>query len=566
MLLSLNNYATTAEIWIGYGDSIWPGRDVARDGIDIDFANCLQYRASHAPIGISATIQPYDNMEISLGDFVSPGTRFQYERNVATGLPIYVIPLGQGGSTAAPGWAVGSTNLNNAISRANSAIAAIIAAIPGARLMGFIQILGTNDINAQNSAALFKTTNLATIAAFKAGVFMNGVSGITADALPITYIFAGALPECRGANYPYGNPIEEAIQEIAATVSNGKYCSWPYGIALGDNLHPTAAGAYAMGETMAAAVVNTISPVISNVPTTYSLYNGQNLNFEIIMDMPAWPTISGPDAASFEIVATNLINSATPNYPGGTYKYSVQIAGGGTLAVGTYNFTINAQGTAPTPGVQNTTLTVLPAYGTQVETIVEQFSYAVQNDGSYDGFGNLVISNLVLKRGVNLVCCCTNIGAGSHTSFVTSNGLIGVPDVNNSGLNSVWYVYSAQDQTAQGTLGLSVGFNASSTFVEVISLVGTVASQSSSSLSTLGTSNPNHTTSLSCPSDGIIVGAGFSTNVSAGNYGAVAGMTAIEQPGGATTLCYAGSRITDGAIGTDLGGFGQVSAAAFAKA
>lgn len=542
----------TAEIWLlGPSDSRGPGR-ADRDGTDWsvmpDDIWAWRWRSST----ITHTL-PLDQGEEVPGYLTSPLSfleQFAEERFADTSLPIFLIPYGIGGSaiTNDGGWEVGNSAHEAAITNANTAIQAILAQEPGARVAGRFVIIGTNDAGGGATSTFYDNLS-AQQADFCARVFQNGVSG--EDIYQSLAVLIGLQPETRRTLGPPPNTVERGICKVSGTVPNGVYVKLPDGLNNGDNLHEDHDGINTVGTLAAAAVLDTAAPVI-DFPSSFSIYTGQKLSREVSADKDCYFTVSGADAALFEIVGED----PTPAGGAGSdlFTYRLRFVGDGDAPTpGTYNFNIDAIRHGVTTS-EPVVMTAVAAYGSQVEAITTEWTIA---DGfATTGEGRRTLANVPFKRGLNIFSILqVTTTVDSYDVVRASNGLIGVPDVDNTTGAAAFYFYSAQDETVDviveftgGTPGIW-GFN--------VALTGTEALPTDTETTTSTT-----TGSMTCPTDGIIVNAGFAT----GGTTPATGCTALPNPPIAgDSAMYANYRTTTGAIGAQ-GGFARLLASAWAKA
>lgn len=531
----------------------------AREAGDTNPANAYNWR-SRSPAGISTSL-PYDQAIAPDGTSYLAFSEGYVKQNIAnTGLPTYVVPHGYNGSSiaaAGAAWGVGNSLHEASITRANAAVAAILAANPGAVPRFTILVSGgTNDAGASASATTWETNITAALADFRSRVFKNGVSGETIGTDAPT-IFRGMMANFIGANNAYANPIEYKMRKFMYSLPNARYWHQPEGQSEGpSNVHPNNAGQRGDGIGAANIRDTTVAPVIT-FPSSYSLYVGQKFRQEIVTDKDCWLYLTGTDAAQFEIVPITEGNGDT-NVNNSRTHWHLQLVGDAALAsASTYNITINAKGNAPTTTTQAFQLIGVAAYGSQAETVAAQLAFTQRTDYS----SSYKIANATLKRGINMLWFEKLSGSGTALSSIrTSSGLEGTLVTSNS---SQWLycLYSAQDQTCDIILtGANGPFTDAN--VAIVNAVGTVATPGSSALLPyIAPGTTFQTSSLTLSGAGVILGAG---NSGAGAT-AISGVTLFTQSG---TGIITGYRTTTGAFGYNIpsSNYGSAAAIALAKA
>ena len=535
-----------------------------REAGDTNPANAYNWR-TRAPAGISTSL-PYDQAVAPDGTSYLAWSEGYVKQNITNStLPTYVMPHGWSGTRivdVTPGdsaWGVGRGNHESSITRANTAVAAILAANPGAVPRFTILVSGGTNDDATTGSGTWETNITAAVSDFRSRVYKNGVSGATigTDA-PV--IFRGMSPEFIGAYGGSPLAIEHKMRSFMHTMTNARYWKQPEGQGAGDNVHPGLAGQRNDGIGAANIRDTTTAPVIT-FPSSFSIYSGQKLAREITTNILAHLYLTGTDAAQFEIHQTKEGNGDSNVNNSRAHWYLRWTGNGDAPAAGTYSVTINAKGNAPTAATQAVTVTVTAAYGSAVESIVASNASLVfpnpPSTGYFAGSGYYVAQSVSLKRGFNHVNIIKS--GGSYTdisSCVASNGLVGVKDAN--AVDGAWpfYFYSAQDETVDlycATDGAPAGWG-----VIVTSVVGTVATPSASEV--LGrASRVQQTAPMTRPTDGIIIGGGFCTTGTT----EVSGCTQLNTEDG---FWFSGFRTTTGVFGISNNGDGGMAAVALAKA
>ncbi len=526
-----------------------------RDSGDIAWPNTYSWR-TRAPAGISQTV-PFDEAVVPSGNNELAFSEYYVkQRNAIHGLPVYVMPHGWNGTGIAGGqWGVGGGLHESSITRANAAVAGILAANPGAVPQFTILVSGGSNDGALSGSA-WEDAMIAATADFRARVYRNGLSGaVIGNAAPV--IYRGFTPEHIGALNASKNPMEYSIRRFQQLVPNSRYRKQPEGQGAGDNLHPGNAGQRADGIAAANIRDETTAPVLT-FPATQSVYVGQKFRREIVCDKTAYFFISGPDADQFEIVTTTEGNGDN-NINNSRSHWHLQLAGNASLASEvSYSVTVNAIANGLLAAPKQLLFTGLPAYGSQVEPVVAQHVYSTIVNSGYSGY----VTDVPLKRGLNVVFVEKSTGSVTLVStLTTSAGLVGAPGPSLDGQLWSFYLYSAEDQTVDVTVAGTGNINGEMRYF-VVNLTGTAATAGSSSL--IGWTNhasPQTTEALTLAGEGIIVGAGNSSSAS-------------PTPGtGVTTLnvngtLFTGYRTTSGAFSYNNGGGGgsTVGALAFDKA
>jgi lysophospholipase L1-like esterase len=541
------------EIWLGFGDSVGVGID-ARDGaVDLDWPNVYQVR-QRAPTGISSDISPLDQAIVPTGtDFLSSYEYFGKQRAADIGAAVYLVPHNYNGTrlgATSTDWGLAGTLSDGFISRSNAAIQTVRAVVPTAVLGGIIMCEGTNDGAASVNPTTYNTNLNAMIPYIRTRIFKNGVSGADASTLP--FLINGIMPESLPASGYMG--VELKLRETAATITNGKFYRMPEGIARpADNIHPSAAGMRVVGPANAAIIKDTTAPVIST-PATYTQYAGQNMLIELVADKYAWWTTS--NTTDYEIIS---IADGPSGIGASRLRWYLRWLSDGTKTAGTYSTTITAKDASGNTSSITRTDTVVTAYGTQVGTITAT-SMTTSTGVTTNDLRSRTILPVSLGAGMNVITISRNTGGASDVSSVAFNGILATRDANSGGTTQVYYLPSAVAQTGN----LVITPNASAILsigCTIVCLTGTVATPSSSSvMQNASRATPHLTASLTCPTNGIIVGGGIIPNIGT----ATSGETELVRNG----FLFTATRTTDGSLGAagqNLG-FSWLSASAFAKA
>ena len=550
----------TAEIWLVAIESDSTGVGIqAREAGDTDWTGVYQYR-SRAPTGISSDTTPLDQAIAPDGtSYLSPVEYFGKKRYTDTGLPIYLVPHAYNGSRivgSSNTWGVGQTLHENSIPRANAAIAAAIAATPGAQFKGFLTFGATNDMDYTSppqTAAAWGTAFVAAVDDARGRIYKNGVSGATVGT-DATVIMQGTLPEHRSGT---SNTFESKMLELMGTQTNYKYFRQAEGNSA-DGVHANNAGNRLNGVGLAGTLTEA-APTIT-FPSAYTIYNDQKLRYEIVTSKPCWLTLTGTNAASFEIVPIDDLN--TPgNVASSRTRWYLRVASNGVLTTtGDYSFTINAKGNGGT-ATQAVTITSTAAYGSQVETIVHSWNIGQAASDTFLGYWKLPA--VPLKRGVNTIRVLGvsgSVGAApTWNNCRSANGLIGTKSAATEYTRggAAFRIYSAQDQTQDIYFDPS-DQSPATVYCIVTSAVGTTATPSGEEFTTGTTSS-----SITCPSNGIVAGGGYAT----GGLSPTSGQTNYSSPATVAdaAVMWAGYRTTTGAVGVQ-GGYASLFAEAWTKA
>lgn len=552
LLAAVSGIPQTARASLTGGDSLGTGVLPADGGDWTVLPTGIHDLRQRAPTGVSQLL-PLDQASPPDGtNYLSPYESALASLQTSDGLDEYICANNLAGSALVVGaaaWAVGNTMYLNSIARWNPAIATALAAEPGTSVTRFFWLGGTNDTGGGCNQADYYTAFNAMLSGFFTNVYANGVSGATLSSLNLQVIIMSILPECRDAN---ANPfVNLALRQTAAELPNGKFIDVPYGYCLVDNLHLTNPGCRAFGGWLEDVLSDNVGPVL-DFPTAYTMYADQDLAYLIEADKYFYPWLTGADAADFEIVWVTQATAGPGSGQASPYLSTV----GGPFSPGTKTVTINAKsanGVLATP--VNFVLTTVAAYGSEVETIVvTNPTNAFANPPSSDGYGRAIFPSVQLSRGLNFIEIMQTSGSATDvTALVGSTGLVGVRDANSfassTSLRVGFYVYSGQDQICDFYATPATAPLGDSSFT-VTNVVGTAATPSSSYFI-----NANQTTSLTCPTNGVIIGGGLGVSGTT----PVAGVTTL-----AASFYFTGYRTTTGVFGFSETGLGM-GAAAFAK-
>lgn len=550
--------APTAEIWVGIGDSYTVGTTV-RGGGDTDWPNSFQWRTTQVPTGINSDITPLDQPIPPDGtSYLSYLEYFIKTRAAATSIPIIIVPMGWNGTKmvgSGNSWGLGNSLYEMAITRTNAAIAAALIAYPGAQFAGFIHWMGANDANDGVSRAAYSSALSATVAGYKTRVFKNGVNGATVGDVP--YICGGLLPE-----FPLGNQVEYAMQDIMAATTGGKYVPLAEGFNAGDNLHPNNAGARQHGIDCANILTDIAAPVIT-FPTAMSVYSGQTFLRELKSDKYTYWTITGTDAALFEVFAKT-------DGPSGiearrTRWYLRPVSGGNLGAAGTYNITINAEGGNGVVATQPLAITSVAAYGNDpgpaTVTYIGAGSVAVPNvTGTY------IIPNVAFGAGLDLLTLMPG-GATSAFTAVKVGGTVGTKVANTSSgdLYDIWSIPIAE----AGSYDIELTFTGTLQSLNyIINVLNSTAAAASSFVSVNAgfRNSPQETPSITVPANGLAVGTWNAQG--ANGRTPLSGVTTLSSNESTAPYQWAGYRTSTGTLGFNHSGgaFMGMVAVAYARA
>lgn len=548
---------TNPEIWLAWGDSIGVGVTVREAG-DTDWAGVFQVR-QRAPTGITADITPLDQaVAPDANSYLSPYEYFGKQRTADIGKDIYLVPHNSNGSSIAPGsWGVGNTFHEAFITRANAAIQTVLASVPNAKVGGIYQIEGSNDTS-NNAPATYETALRAAIADMRSRIFQNGVSGANLSALP--YIINGLLPDYISTTNR--RDYELVLRSVAQSITGGKFLPIPEGFNAGDNLHPSLAGSRYYGTASAGLLTDTSAPIISGIVGTgaYSIYTAQKMQLELSPNEYAWCTLSGAGAADFEIVT---LSENTSGIGVSRFKQYLRWNLDGTKAVGTYTVTVVATNGAGLVTNQVLTVNVLAAYGTAstgAVTVTDGgFVFANSNPGNVP----YMSPSIALGAGLNLIYTYFS-GSVTALNSLSINGIEAtlVAGSTAGDVSQIWALPLAQATT--GPMKVSTTGNVGQIRLKAVTLTNTVATAASTDNRNVGSQpNPMSSASLTCPTDGVIIGMGWNNGVPTAGTGNTL-IAANTVP--ASDTFFAVSRTTTGSTSINGNGFGALVSAAFAKA
>ncbi|SDO76946.1 protein of unknown function [Rhodoferax sp. OV413] len=221
------------------------------DGAVWQYACYPSDTASYQKIGLGADPLKHPDATTA-GGRTGPASWFgrAYARQIRPSRRVLIVPVSVGGTSmvaAPPTWGPGSpggSNYENAIAKANAAIAAALLVFPNSRFVGTIWMQGESDGAGGVTQAAYDAAQRALIAGFRARI---------TGAANSWFIIGSMVPEALTAN-PSWASIRDAQLAVAASTPGVTYVQGPSGYS-SDNLHfDTAPGARIMGVRLASAV------------------------------------------------------------------------------------------------------------------------------------------------------------------------------------------------------------------------------------------------------------------------------------------------------------------------
>lgn len=577
LLKKLAAVAATAEIWLFWGDSLMSG--VAdREAQDTDWTGVYQVTNASPPV-VTSDITPLSQIGgiPGSGSPLSPAEYFCKQRYALTGLPQYIVSYAQGGSRIQSGqWGVGNTYHEAFIARCNAAIAKVLQTVPGAVVAGIVQSEGTNSAIANLTEAAYSAALTPIPPDLRSRIFQNGVSG--ADISDSHYMILRQMPEYRASNPSFAIPIDDVHQRLAATLSKGHSFALGEGLnAAGDSLHPSQAGSRAAGIAMA-NIIDDVTPGTITTIGALSLFSGQKLLLEVTTSEPMWVSLSGPDAAQFEIVR-QTDSTDNGNIASSRVRRYIRFVGDATKTFGSVGdangdgvLSVTMTGTDRGHNVvtKNLDVTILAAYGTQVGTVAASHLFAYEvNPSPYvpntvDTYLNSIrIPQVPVGAGMNVFVFKKTGGVANDFLAAKVGGVDAV--IENSGGDGGFKAIYVPMGTAR-TVDIILTFDSGIQYLKMVGLcvTGVKATPVVAAYSAQNYNNtpPWKTPDLTCPTNGIIVGGGYILNGGA----AIAGEMVLGI--GSTTEVFTAFRTTSGGIGLEsdpgLGNYSFPAAAALA--
>lgn len=231
------------------GDTIWPG--FYQYG---SYPSGSDYRTIEQVI----PLPQYGTNAFAVPNPLSYAEYFGKSYAARTGRNVLLVPMGYNGSsigTSGHIWQVGDSAHEAAIAQANLAITAAQAQFPNSRFVGILHWRGANDAMGDVPGATFKALEVAALQDMRARI-----TGATNSWV----IYGGMLPEFLAGDHTNRDPIEQALQQIAAEQPNAKYVPMPAGHNSGDFLHSDNAGNRLMGGLNDAILTDTTAPVLTS--------------------------------------------------------------------------------------------------------------------------------------------------------------------------------------------------------------------------------------------------------------------------------------------------------------
>ncbi|WP_203310512.1 hypothetical protein [Sphingomonas beigongshangi] len=578
--------APTALIYIGLGDSKGVGVN-PREAQDTRAPNTYNAR-SRSPAGISTSL-PYDQAIAPDGNsYLSPYEYFAKQVAADTGLPVIIIPHNWNGTSIfKPGgtqgeWGVGATLHESLIDRCNGTgayagaglVKAAMDAFPGAAVAGMIRIEGTNDAGLSGSdtvtqAAFFNAT-VNGDADFKARIFANGVSGATIGNVP-TYIL-GLLPETIAARRTQsGLNVELGLRQAAAAIPNGVFYKSPEGVAITDNLHETLPGVRNSG-TQLALLRSSTTPVTILNASTFAVYEGQKVGWELLTDQYAYLSLTGPDAAKFMIDA--VTDTTDASITSGRIRYILRFAGDVTKTYASpddadgdhvYQFTINALSGGRILTTKAVSLSVVQAYG-QVGTVAASAPMAPFNVALTGNTGR-DIANFSVGAGMNQIVFRKANGP-AVIQGIWIDGIYFPRHASSTNEFAIIYAAIASARTVTARIATDAAGSLSlAGYVETVT--GTTATPTEVVLVPTQQQGSPHAANVTTPVNGLSIAAGLTYQASVNGPVSGSRQDALTNIGDGN-IYWAAARFTAGAgqIGFNVGGtaYMYVVASSWAKA
>ncbi len=466
---------TAFDIVLAIGDSYMSsiyGRDYT---IDIDWPQVWQYRQWGSDLyyrTIDSDITPFSvpnsaNTGLSL---LSPAEYFGKTYAERTGKDILIINRGWPSTrltSAGTAWAVGASSHEASITETNLAIAAAQAINPSSQFVGIIQWLGTNDAAAAADRTDFHDKLVASITDFRSRI--TGASGSW-------YLMAGLLPDYYSVILSSRGPIEFALRDVHRDVSNSYFIPSPTGYidTAGTNLHPLATGNRAIPPLWDAALADSVAATI-NTASTFSSYEGSPLSLELKADKYVTWSLTGTNAASFEIFEETAYYSSTLGV-----RYFLRFVGNANGTAGTYNVTLNGKTSGGQVTTKAVTITVPAAYGGSSTGAVtkamsqNRLTYANQFVGSTSAIARYSVT---VGAGLNIIEISTNNPIATiKINGVSATRIAGAA----SDFRTMWSVPIAQAGTYNcDVTAVTGGTTFTGMGISVLTLTNTVASPGS---------------------------------------------------------------------------------------
>jgi hypothetical protein len=419
------------------GDSYNVGVIARTAGTDTDWPGVYQWGCYSGGSAISYHQISSDTTPLQfvngMGDptvgvsYLSYAEYFAKAYYVRTGRKVLLVPMAANGTSlivpsSTNDWQAGHPTLAAAITEFNNALTAAKLVSSDSRYVGTLQYILTNDMGAAASDPT-NHTRAQTLAALQAmhSAIRSGVTGASNSWI----MQGGMLPELWAINLPQKAPLEYALRDALRDGTSIYMLRQPTGRidTGGTNLHLTLAAARSTGAEEDALLGDTSAPTISN-STSYSVYAGQPLHIVLAADRDVVWTLSGTDAAQFEV-----FEEAVAHFTGAgalaTFNYILRYVGNANApSATTYNVTLNAKGgngVSATP--KAISVSSIAAYGSSsTGNVAATFASGPINFGTAAIEAASVPATLSgLSFGVGLNLISTNIASGSITGF-TVNG------------------------------------------------------------------------------------------------------------------------------------------------
>lgn len=528
------------------GNGVYDG-----NGSDTDVANVSQWR-TRAPAGISADITPLDSGTAQASQPTanpySPINSFAKAYTARTSRKVLVMLDGYNGSGYNDGgWSVGGVFHEDFITKANAAIAAAKAVDATSAVVAIVEILGTND--GGMAKATFKTA---------ASAASSDVRSRVTGAAAVPFVRFSQMPE-NIATLTSRRDIWEAIQEIALADANGRYVGIREGFnfvgdtaSQGDFTHPSNPGGRQMGADADTVLADMTAPIISTASTA-AVADGSPIALVLAANEYVTWSISGADAGLFEIVrtyGTGGVGSINTTRAVNTLRLTAN-ANTNYATKPSYAVSVQARDASGNVASKAITVTVSAPYGVGDQgpvSVAWVGNYAKSTDGSIQS-GDVSFPITACPAG-QLILSFTSSGGSADVTAVkiggTNGAVIATAGNANGGPTTLRVVNAAAgDITVIATLSGGNGLAVDLT-MEAAVVNGTKAAPIAFERIAKAFRNPPFTTaSITCPTNGFIIGIGSATLTTT----PVTGCTAISGP---PLPLFVLSRTTTGAVGYNL--------------
>jgi hypothetical protein len=538
---------------------------------------------------LSTDITPIDNIEAPIGDFLGGVEIYaKRQRELHPGRQVTIVGLGEGGqalaATSNSNLGVGGATYNSAITKANAAVAGVLAAYPDDVLMFTMFFnLGWNDSNLDSSSvAVFNPALAAVASGMRSAIKTTGTGGSTGIGTDARLIVCGFPMERRSIGSG-SRSVDEALRKTAAEDVNGFYVeipSPPNYLNTGDNIHLENTGQRFVGTKGADIQEDTTPPTILN-PTTINVFEGIPFEWQLEADEYAYFSLTGADAARFEAPYLQDLRGLSSGSNVGFMEQYLRFASNGTKTWASpddanadcaYQFNLVATDGAGNQTIQPTTLNLLRALGQPGTVAAYGGSGYVANPPTTasprDRANRPYFPQVRLKGGmlnwlyvytyhdpdfISDVRVLGNLSQAVHTNPSQARQKVLLVWAPNDGDYDLYF---------EGGNGYESGSD--NVYAIVSGAVSGVVTTPDAVSWLYGESNGNNPAapSLTCPTNGIIVGGGITT----ARGSVLSGATELSLVGEATA--FAASRTTTGQVGFNASGstYHHAFAMSFVKA